>query len=225
MTVSCVAQGPDPALSPFDIACGARRRLASWGSREQPSCDLNPALVSQLLVDAKGQLLVTSAAHGEAQRARGLRQCEGCGFFFSHPKGLVTHQQEAGERACREAGVAVASSEAEGGPQAEREGINSSKASTEGGHGTARWRPGKAEGGRAVGGEPGGDALPELLRMARDGRLEELQAAAGGGADVAGARDRHGSCALAYASGGGHVDVCRWLVEGRKVHPDSTRRR
>mmetsp|Transcript_38496 Transcript_38496/g.108805 ORF Transcript_38496/g.108805 Transcript_38496/m.108805 type:complete len:491 (-) Transcript_38496:232-1704(-) len=51
------------------------------------------------------------------------------------------------------------------------------------------------------------------LAAARDGQLEDLQQLVCRGWDPVTATDRHGSTALHYAAGAGHLQVCRYLIK------------
>ena len=192
--------------TPFDIACGVRRRLAG-----APQIGL-------LLVEHNG-VIVTSAAQVARQLSRGMRQCEGCGAFFSHQgKGLATHQVSAKQHACHEAGVR----------RAEREAVEQVLGGDAAKKGGSSWREAGRGGGGGGGG--GGGSLttggpPEVLCLARNGCLPQLQAAAARGTDIAGARDRHGSGPLLWAAGAGHMAVCRWLVEELGIDAAATRRK
>lgn len=61
--------------------------------------------------------------------------------------------------------------------------------------------------------------LPEAFAAARDGDLAALRRLAAGGWDPL-EEDRHGSNALLWAAGGGHLPVCRFLVEECGVSVD-----
>ena len=64
-------------------------------------------------------------------------------------------------------------------------------------------------------------ALAPGLAAARDGDLEALKALAAEGWDVR-TSDRHGSTALHWAAGGGHLPIVRWLVEDCGLDPTAT---
>ena len=64
------------------------------------------------------------------------------------------------------------------------------------------------------------------LDAARRGDVETLRRlVAENGWDPAAAADRHGSCALLWAAGGGHLPACRFLVEDCGIDPKTVSQR
>ena len=211
---------PTAPLTSFDVACAIRGRLTG------------AATISHMLLDVQG-LLVTSTSHAEAQRERGLRQCAGCGGFFMHPKGLATHQQEAKAAGCSDAAHTRESELAKHSESSAEEFRQLSHPQTgetgelpvpawalapDHGGGGKRWRSGDSNSGCSAG-------MSKLLSYARDGCLEEMRSMAERGVDIASARDRHGSGALLWAAGGGHLDVCRWLIESVGMEASASKRK
>eukprot|EP01052_Picozoa_sp_SAG31_P020958 SAG31_NODE_1598_length_7798_cov_7.682167_4_plen_146_part_00 len=74
----------------------------------------------------------------------------------------------------------------------------------------------EAERGRLVAGRT---TMHPGLALARDGALEKLREMHRCGAWSSDVVDRHGSCALHWAAGSGHLCVCRWLAEDCGIAP------
>lgn len=161
------------------------------------------ALLGRLVIDVRvqpgGSVFFTSAAAFAARSAAGLLLCRQCGFWFGGYRGLRTHLQVAhvaGYEASRE--------------QADdtRRALVACTAPVElrllSGHYRALAAHATATA-RAV--HPG-------LVAARGGELDVLRKMVDSGTcDPAATCDRHGSTALMYAAGGGHVSVCAYLIE------------
>ena len=76
--------------------------------------------------------------------------------------------------------------------------------------------------GSGSGGGSGGSDATDVLAMARDGELGKLQLL--GRDAVARAADRHSSTAMHWAAGGGHLELCRWLVREAAADTAQTNR-
>ncbi|GAB5355120.1 hypothetical protein AAMO2058_000178700 [Amorphochlora amoebiformis] len=60
------------------------------------------------------------------------------------------------------------------------------------------------------------------LELVRKGDLEGVRRLVRSGWDPRLTYDRHGSNALLWAAGGGHIKICKYLIEGCKIFPAST---
>lgn len=143
-----------------------------------------------------GRLQLTTIAQMASQRARGWLHCAACGRFLNGERGLRDHQLVAHAATYEHALDSVEQSRSQ----------------------LVRYAPlllhaRAADGAAAAGGKAGGPAaLDPGLCAARDGDLAALMALRAAGWDPRAVADRHGSTALLWAAGGGHLDVCRWLV-------------
>jgi len=194
-SVACAADGDHAAA----VALAARRRLAD-------------AAGLQLSLAQQPGLLVTTKGHAAKLAEQGLVQCRGCGGFFSHPrgKGLESHQTSASS-ACREARLEREADDAKRDGKGDEDG---DAAGDNAGDGAAvpwsigsksSWRDGS-----------GSTAPPLALCLARDGDLDALKKLSGS-VKIGRETDRHGSSALLWASGGGHLEIVKWLVGELKV--------
>ena len=202
------AEGVEIAtVSPLGLA---RRRV--YGSPRElaealVACLPQPAggrLLARAAVDATGTLLLTTRLQLEAERAAGRLMCEHCGRFQKGPRGLRWHAQVAHGRVYEAAaGEAEAAQLALG----------------------SLLRPGTGE--AATSSAATSVEASAGLRAAKAGDLEALRALAArpGGWDWQRDRDRHGSSALHWAAGEGHVEVCEWLRTEQGLCPDEARGR
>ena len=170
--------------------------------------DALPEETRQLAADirvreADGSLLICTQTHLRRQRAAGMLHCASCGLFMHGDRGLRDHQQIVHRSGYDEAKRAVHES---------RSALVPFSARSDEALLARAW----AE--RAQAHERAKHALSAGLRAARDGDLATLQGL------VATERwnpiedaDRHGSSALMWAAGGGHEDVCRYLVDVLQV--------
>ena len=55
--------------------------------------------------------------------------------------------------------------------------------------------------------------MPRALALSENGNLEELKAMHRDSLPIVEVSDKHGSCALHWAAGQGHLEVCKFLVE------------
>ncbi|KAL1520137.1 hypothetical protein AB1Y20_023609 [Prymnesium parvum] len=158
------------------------------------------ACVADVRVKEDGTLLLTTQLHMRRQRMLGRLHCAACGQFFSGERGLRDHQQVKHGRSYGGAKAAVASARRALVAYAPPGGAAAELA--------ALWLR------RAAAKEEQRRALPEGLAAARDGQLRALRRLVGEGRfDAHATVDRHGSSALHFAAGGGHVEVCAYLVD------------
>eukprot|EP00937_MAST-01D_sp_MAST-1D-sp2_P007886 g7886.t1 len=203
-------------------------------------------VIAAVVTRGGGLLLITSATHSDRQQARGRLACSICGRYFRGIKGLRAHQQikhgEGYEEATSAAVAAeqqqlarlgAADDDAAIGADADGADMNAGDAGLCDLDGPtalrrlrAHWRA------HARGERERQAALPHALALARDGDLEGLSAmrarelkeagqrgGAATGSGIAATRDRHGSCAMLWACGGGHLHVCKWLVRECAMRP------
>lgn len=152
-----------------------------------------------------GELLITSREHLVELQARGRLFCRDCGRFFLGEKGLRDHQLVKHKQTYQRSKAAVAEAKAAlvlySSPA-----LPSSHAATP--------IPGSLGVHPGVRPETARASLDEGLCAARDGDLAALRHLVNDkGWDAAGTRDRNGSSALLWAAGGGHLHVCRYLVD------------
>jgi ankyrin repeat protein len=172
--------------------------LDEEGSRE---------VVADVRVREDGCLLITTQLHMRRQRALGKLHCVACGRFFLGERGLRDHQHIKHTHDYGQALDAVAAAKGtivrytDIGPLAEL------------------WAARAAEGLRER------KALPASLEAARDGDLAQLQILAEGGWSARDDVDRHGSTALHFAAGSGHLAVVRYLVVDLDVPATQTQSR
>ena len=181
------------------------RREAEYAS----AADLARAIVAQLaeasrevLADVRvrddGHLHLTSQLHMRRQRAAGMLPCAACGGFYAGKRGLRDHQQIKHQTSYEEATEAV---------QQARGALVRYQATAEEARLAALWEA------RAAEAEASRHALPAGLAAARDGDVAALRRlATDGGWEVAAACDKHGSTAMMWAAGGGHLGACVELL-------------
>ena len=167
------------------------------------------AVAATARVRNDGALLITTQLHLRCQRAAGRLQCSACGDFCAGRRGLRDHQQVKHGRTYEEA--KDAESAARGAL------IAYAPAHTVAGRLSEMWAA------RAARDAAERRALPPALVAARDGDVDTLRRllVEAAGADCPRAQgevalsltDRHGSHALHWAAGSGHVDVCALLVD------------
>ena len=204
------APAAEPVLLTTTSEFGTRSERA-YGSAAELSAAILAALppeeASRRLADARvraddGCLLLTTQLHWRRQRTAGLLHCTLCGAFCAGERGLRDHQQVKHRESYGAAKAAVAAATGALIPYAPPASVA--------GRLSELWaeRAGAAARARS--------ALPPALAAARDGDLAALRSCG----DVT-AVDRHGSNALMWAAGGGHLDVARWLLEAQGVAVDA----
>ena len=154
--------------------------------------------VADVRVRGDGCLLLTSQLHMRRQRTLGKLHCSCCGVFCLGERGLRDHQHIMHTGHYEGAKEAVA---------AAKGAIMPYVASAGGAHLTELWAARAAETERRK------LAIPPGLELARGGDLVALRRLVADGADIRNVTDRHGSSALHYAAGAGHLDVCAYLVD------------
>ena len=143
-----------------------------------------------------GIVAICSLPYMEKQRVWGFLRCGECGEFCSGERGLRDHNHVKHSKSYEAAKANVAS-------HASQLIIYTSDRSL-----IKSWE-GEAEIERRARdslGDPG-------LEMARAGDLEALRSLVIGGWDYHRAADKHGSNALMWAAGNGHLEVCKFLCE------------
>ncbi|EQC37753.1 hypothetical protein SDRG_04780 [Saprolegnia diclina VS20] len=148
-------------------------------------------LLSNLVCDAKGVLTFTTQRHFAWHSTHGRLVCSACGYFFNGQRGLRIHQ-------VTQHGIAY--------DRAQSEALSSDTqlvVYVPTNDGVAHGRRAKAS---PVATDPG-------LEAAKLGDLDLLQSLVATGWDPQKVVDRHGSNTLAWAAGGNHLDVCKYLVE------------
>ncbi|CAK9106458.1 Protein VAPYRIN (MtVpy) (Protein HERMES), partial [Durusdinium trenchii] len=136
------------------------------------------------------------------QQKKGQLLCADCGKFYAGERGLQDHQRQKHGKAVEAALDAVELSRLALVLYRDRPGLREDGAASE-----ASEVKGEVKGGRVFSLDPG-------LCAARDGDVKRLMIFLSQGWDLQ-TRDRHGSNALLWAAGGGHLELCRCLVEAR----------
>eukprot|EP00434_Breviolum_minutum_P005569 symbB.v1.2.004912.t1/scaffold263.1/size248082/13 len=154
---------------------------------------------------ATGEIAILTKEHLAWRRSQGQLHCKDCGGFFAGQRGLQDHQRQKHNK----------------GVEAALDAVDLSRLAV------VPYRPIGV-----FGGFSGLESVETVERKdtkrtqrtldiglcaARDGDLETLKMLISEGWDI-GTRDHHGSNALLWAAGGGHVELCRFLVEA-KVDP------
>lgn len=157
-------------------------------------------VTADLRVREDGVLMITSQLHMRRQRALGFLHCAACGAFCHGERGLRDHQhvKHTGSYAAALDAVAAAKGTV----------VRYSAADA---HLAELWAARAAESERQK------KALPAGLAAARDGdeaTLRELVVRGWSARDVT---DRHGSSALHYAAGSGHLRICEYIVDSLGV--------
>ena len=204
-----------PAAAPVLITTTSEfgtRSERAYGSAAELSAAILAALppeeASRRLADARvraddGCLLLTTQLHWRRQRTAGLLHCTLCGAFCAGERGLRDHQQVKHRESYGAAKAAVAAATGALIPYAPPASVA--------GRLSELWaeRAGAAARARS--------ALPPALAAARDGDLAALRSCG----DVT-AVDRHGSNALMWAAGGGHLAACELLAAAAPPLVDAT---
>ena len=209
-------------------------------------CDaISPDARKSTLVDARpapgdsGVIHITTRAHYEARRGAGQLRCSTCGRFVAGDRALWWHQKtrhrvhhseavDAVEDELRALSTTVVRSELDAGLEPSTRG-SAADASTAG-------RKARSADDLAAGLAGGGEALDALIASGKVEALPDpgLEAARRGdvdalrrlvkleGWDANAAVDRHGSGALLWAAGAGHLDAVKFLVEEAGTDPATT---
>ncbi|CAE8629330.1 unnamed protein product [Polarella glacialis] len=166
-----------------------------------------PSEAGAIVADARavvgGEIAITTRGHLAWQRSRGQLLCADCGRFYAGERGLQDHQRTKHGKAVVDALEAVDLSRLQVIPvRLPATCLATAAVALVRGEVEQKQQAAKAA-----------PELDELLLAARDGQLATLRALTGKGWDPKLSRDRHGSNALLWAAGGGHLDICRFLVE------------
>ena len=168
-----------------------------------PSSDLGQ-LVADFRIQTGGSVSFTTAAAFTSRSASGLLLCRLCARWYGGLRGLRTHLQVA-----HVAGYENSRLEAE---DTRRALIACHTAPRE----LAELSAAAALVSKASGAAK--RALHPGLVTARDGDVDRLRALVGGGQlDPIAACDHHGSTALMWAAGGGHLEACAYLLDACSV--------
>ncbi|CAE7562265.1 Rai14 [Symbiodinium sp. CCMP2456] len=149
--------------------------------------------LAHIMVEQGGGLRFFTREHIRAQAAKGKVLCKGCGFFFGEGNPMRTHVQNATDTRC----FSVEAAE-------------------------YYLRPCQDDiAAEAHDGSPAGVAqapAPDpCLEAAQRGDLVALRALVVAGSDATKATDHRGNGVLHWAAGGGHVDVCEYLLHELKM--------
>jgi hypothetical protein len=158
------------------------------------------ALVADACVAADGTLLFTSRAAAAAAAASGALRCAACGRSFPGRRALRNHAQDA-HAASYAQSISAVSSASVAARQLRLTASDADAATT----------------------STAGEALHPGLAAARDGDVEALRALLASGWDARTCVDRHGSSALLWAAGGGHLAACAFLVTHARCDAAATR--
>jgi ankyrin repeat protein len=163
------------------------------------------ALIADARAAPGGALALTSRAALAAQRAQGRLLCATCGRFYAGRRGLRDHAQVAHGAAYEDSVAAVhAAKMAMVAVSAPRNCLHDDPLCDAALHADLAARAAASLAQR--------DALPPGLVAARDGDVAALAALLDAGWDARACADRHGSTALLWAAGRGHLEACRLLV-------------
>lgn len=183
--------------------------LAEAWLAAMPSRDLG-ALCADVRALPKGVLAFTSRAAMASQRAEGRLLCAACGRFFAGRRGLRDHSQVAHGQPYDESVAAVAAAR-------RAMVLVSARHAGQDADPLADTELHEALAARARVAAAARSALHEGLVAARDGDVAALRAALAAGWDARTCSDRHGSTAIHFAAGGGHLEACRLLVQDAHV--------
>ena len=177
------------------------RELAQVVADDLRKCGLF-AFVS---VSEQGAMMLTTEDQRKRQRDRGLAICEGCGYFFAtHAAGLANHWRAVTDLFCSAAAARARAAQASADEQSLPAPMAVDSAQWRGA-GLTRPPTWRASSSKSSLHSPG-------LVACRDGDLESLQHfIATGLFDAKKDVDHHGSGALLWAAGGGHLSIVRWL--------------
>jgi ankyrin repeat protein len=149
--------------------------------------DALQALLSDARVAPDGTLLLTTRGAAAAAAATGALRCGACGRCFAGKRALRNHSQSVHADGYAASVAAVTAA-------------------------TAALALRRAAPDAVTQLPHGAEALHPGLAAARDGVVAALRALHARGWDAARCCDRHGSTALLWAAGGGHLEACRFLV-------------
>mmetsp|Transcript_3546 Transcript_3546/g.9025 ORF Transcript_3546/g.9025 Transcript_3546/m.9025 type:complete len:864 (-) Transcript_3546:182-2773(-) len=187
--------------SAAELAAALLEALLDAASEQQRGVPPASQLADVCVISARGGqrciISFTTAAYLRAQAAAGMLRCPACDCFFQGERGLTWHSlmkhktdYEVSQHTAAEQSLALATWSTATADSFLAQVMRQIDAS----------RPKKA----AIGLDAG-------MRAARDGDLAGLRASVAAGWDPASV-DRHGSNALLWAAGGGHLEVCEYLV-------------
>eukprot|EP00439_Symbiodinium_sp_Y106_P072229 s458_g13.t1 len=149
--------------------------------------------LAHIMVEQGGGLRFFTREHIRAQAAKGKVLCKGCGFFFGEGNPMRTHVQNATDTRCFSVEAAeyylrpCQDDMAAGAPEGSPAGVAKTP------------------------------APDPCLEAAQRGDLVALRALVEAGSDATKATDHRGNGALHWAAGGGHVDVCEYLLHELKM--------
>jgi ankyrin repeat protein len=199
-------------LGSLIVRCYANAEALAEAVLEALPSDEMRLLVADSRVTPGGSLLLTSRAFFVSLSATGRLHCPRCGCFFSGQRGLRDHVQVAHRSAYEESRSTV---------DAARSALVAYSGCADGLD--AGLRALSLHAARAASAAAAArDALPAGLAAARGGDLPALCALLHAGTfQPASSCDRHGSSALMFAAGQGHLHVCRYLVDQCRVDPSA----
>lgn len=187
--------------SPRSIAECIAKQMFMDEEREETPTNGRPRIHAVYPSDNGHLQILTLARLNEMQR-RGLILCNACNRFFKGMKGIRWHQQIAHAHAYADAKTSSDETQLQLVPYTGGKQIRGSLLR------------------RGTHTKSGTDKLSPGLRAAKDGDLKTMTTLVA--AKVFDPRvcvDKHGSSALLWAAGGGHLSMCKYLVEECGVDP------
>mmetsp|Transcript_57936 Transcript_57936/g.116151 ORF Transcript_57936/g.116151 Transcript_57936/m.116151 type:complete len:418 (+) Transcript_57936:194-1447(+) len=165
------------------------------------------AIIADARATDEGTIAITTCSFLAWQRTNGKLHCPDCGYFFAGERGLKDHQLMKHRKVFTDAQEVISQSRLQVVPYQQ---LNLFAAST------PAQKEAESAKQRVTQTAP---ALEEGLVAARDGDLATLRALVAAGWDVRAACDRRGSNALLWAAGGGHLEVCQYLLDECGLDP------
>ncbi|CAE7464433.1 unnamed protein product [Symbiodinium natans] len=153
----------------------------------QRRLEVEPTSLAHIMVEPGGGLRFFTKEHVLAQAARGKVLCKGCGFFFGEGNPMRTHVQNATDTRC----FSVEATEYYLRPCQDETSPSAPSCAAK---------------------KPESSSIDPGLDAAQRGDLLALQALVERGWDANKATDHRGNGALHWAAGGGHVEVCEYLL-------------
>ena len=187
-----------------------------------PSESMGDLLSDVRILPGQDSLIFTTHRHMMIQRKRGMLACPLCGVFYKGERGIRDHTLIKHKRSYEQSKAAAAESRTAIVPYWRR-----------GDEVDAEWVASIQEEAKELDQRSnmlrGRTLMPGLI-AARDGDIAEVQRlvreegwdpnpSSNKMTGDAAAIDRHGSCALMWAAGGGHLELCRWLVSNAGLDP------